>query len=86
MTMKRFAKLLETPSTQVLVYLDYDDDQDCTSMKVVMVLDNGTRSQIGFGFTGDDQEEKALKALDGFTVESALKLLNPLNKTMGKSP
>jgi hypothetical protein len=70
--MERFARIFETPTTQVLCYLEYDGDADEQVMHRIGIA-NGMRWDAALRWNGED-EALARKALEGFGDADAVKL------------
>lgn len=68
--MERFAKIIETPTTQVLFFLEFDDDDHTILHSVGRV--NGVAFDVKTVF---DYEAKAVAALEKRDVEFALNLV-----------
>ena len=60
---RRFAKIIELPATQVLCYIEYDEEDDVTTLHQIFVSDGGRRVDAVMHFRGEDQEERAYQTL-----------------------
>jgi hypothetical protein len=79
-----FAKLFEDTDIQVLVYREYDQDEDLTSLIVVTEID-GIRSKVIGSYSGENQEEKAQAALDAFDFNKAKKIIESFKRLLEES-
>lgn len=66
MSIDRFAKLFDTPTTQVLCVMQYESEDGMCKL-VVWCSDDGVRCEVGYGFVGDSREgdmEREFEAFD----------------------
>ena len=68
--MGKFAKLFEIGDDQVLLFMEYEDNTDETTVHQITTVD-GIRVDIKFSFHGEKQEELAEKYISNFEQENA---------------
>lgn len=73
--MNRFARIIETAETQVLFYVEYDDEIDSTRLNQITNID-GLQVNVAAEWNGPDQLEKAMDALEAASVERAQKIVD----------
>lgn len=76
-----FAKLFCVKDTQVLLYKEYDAEEDCSILKTITTID-GLMFKCDLGFEGDNQEEKMEKAYNKFDQDSAERFYNMVINTL----
>jgi predicted nucleotidyltransferase len=80
---ERFAKLFDTPTSQVLVYMDIDTDEDETVLHQITQID-GMQSDMSYRFSGESQSENALTAFEKYTQEHADKYAKSIIDLLGQ--
>lgn len=80
--MEIFARIFETEESQVLVYREYDPEEDVTIIHHICTLKDGITCNTKVNFTGDKQEEHGVKYLDEYTQEKAEKYITGVNKLL----
>lgn len=76
----RFARLFERENQQILALIDYDDDDDITS--VTLTTEHaGVRTMVSFNYEGETQTEDAQKALESLTEERVFNTLGKVGRS-----
>lgn len=79
--METFAKIIETPTTQVLYYVDYDPDDDMTVLHQIIRTSDGITADVAARFDGTNQE-KAQRALARMEEVDALKAVEMVERIL----
>lgn len=74
-----FARIFETEKSQLLVYVEYDSEDDTTALHQICKA-NDVTADAKVKWDGDDQEEKSAKALREYTQEKAERVVESVFK------
>lgn len=80
--MEKFAKIVELDDRQVLFYIEYDNEKDCTVFHQKVSCENSL-VDIEVKFSGEQQEEMVRELLETMNKEKAQKLIDIINKEFG---